>query len=509
MARRATRPSNTHRRGRSGKGSSGSGSKILMICGAVCILALIGFGIWKLVSPPDYIFQRKHLDKYVEVSQETNLLKDGASIYVDMSDGMNRAYATAESKALLQSVINRLAGNGAIKFFGLADEKITPMEGKSHTELYNYMLNPASYNKQKAPIEETLKKIVEKQQPALIMSDFEEYNGGVIQKAAYAKENFIKWLAMGNNISFYKWKFVEQGKNKNMYIAVFDDNANRLNSLIESAIKQTDPNIATFVLGSREFAYPTFSQYPSLKQGGNYHNSKGVDAVSAIMENGGPEDYVSYSKPLASASGTPGTFAPLDNLIGVFAEYYPLGVTWKDAIANAKQMQESGVPEEEAYTHLLSHLFMDFGAQNGYKISGIEVRTFDVQESMKYIGGALDSGDEVVKDQLASIENPEINMILTATMNDIPGLPQGWKEILVDFDEKFNGNFMGGAPSTDLLKADIVISHASANVAEAEAFFNWEGNPSLYNSVKETLNAGSSSPVGRILYTYYIRTIAQ
>lgn len=480
-----------------------------MILGAICVLALIGFGIWKIITPPDYQFQRNHLDKYIEATQENNLLNDGASIYLDMSDGMNCAYASTDSKALLQAVVNRLAGNNAIKFFGLADEKISPLEGKSHTELYNYMLNPNSYDKQKAPIEKTLKEIVEKQQPALIMSDFEEYNGGLIQKAAYAKESFIKWLALGNNISFYKWAFVENGKNKNMYIAVFDDNANRLNSLVESAVKQTNPNIATFVLGSREFAYPTFSQYISLKQGGNYHNSKGQDAVTAVMENGEPEAYISYSKPLASASGAPGQFAPLDNLIGTFAEYYPLGVEWKDAIANAMRMQEEGVPAEDAYKHLLSNLFIDFGAQNGYSITGIEVRTFDMQETMQYVGNTLASGNPIEKSQLSTFNNPEINMILTAGMDDISGLPKGWKEIFVDFDEKFNGSFMSGKPATDLLKANIVISHASPNIDEVDNYFLWDGNPSLADSVKETLNAGSSSPVGRILYTYYIKTIAQ
>lgn len=481
---------------------------MLMICGAVCVLVLIGFGIWKIITPPTYQFQRSHLDKYIEATQESHLLKDGASIYLDMSDGMNCAYATSASKAVLQAVIDRLAGNNAIKFFGLADEKIIPLEGKSHTELYNYMLNPNSYDKQRAPIERTLKEIVEKQQPALIMSDFEEYNRGVIQKAAYAKESFIKWLAMGNNISFYKWVFIEKGKNKNMYIAVFDDNANRLNSLVESAIKQTNPDIATFVLGSREFAYPTFSQYLSLKQGGNYHNSKGLDAVTAVMENGGPEDYISYAKPLASSSGALGQFAPLDNLIGTYAEYYPLGVDWKDAIANANRMQEAGLPDGDVYTHLLSNLFVDFGAQSGYNITGIEVRTFDMQETMQYVGNTLDASNPIEKSQLSEIDNPEINMILTAAMNDISGLPKGWKEIFVDFDEKFNGSFMGGKPATDLLKANIVISHALPNIDKVDKYFLWDGNPSLANSVKETLNAGSSSPVGRIIYTYYIKTIA-
>lgn len=473
----------------------------------VCVIALIGFGIYKLINV-EYKFDRSHLDKYVEVTEEKNLLKDGAAVYLDMSDGMNCAYASQESKAMLQAVINRLAGISAIKFLGLADEKITPIE-MSHTQLYNYMLNPASYDKQKAPIEMTLKQIVENNQPSLLMSDFEEYNGGVIHKAAYAKKYFIEWLAKGFNISFYKWSFTEKGKVKNMFLAVFDDNANRLNSLVENAVKLTDPSIETYVLGSREFAYPTCSQYISLKQGGNYHNGKGLDVVTAVMENGGSNDYISYAKPFASASGVPGQFAPLDNLIGAYAEYYPVGIRWSDAIANSKRMQETGVPGEDIYSHLLSNLFIDFGAQNGFTINEIEVRSFDMNESMKSVAEVMSSGGSIDANNLSTIENPEINMFLTADMGDRLDLPRGWKEITIDFDEKFNGSFLGGHKSTDLIRANVVISRANPNISEAQAFFSWDGNPSLADSVKETLSASSSSPVGRILYTYYIKSITE
>ena len=49
------------------------------------------------------------------------------------------------------------------------------------------------------------------------------------------KKYFIDWLAKGYNITFYKWDFTEKEKSKHMFLAVFDDNANRLNSLIQNA----------------------------------------------------------------------------------------------------------------------------------------------------------------------------------------------------------------------------------------------------------------------------------
>lgn len=497
MARNTSRSSHSRNRNTKGKKGTNPATKILIFILAAAAVVGIGFAAYKIFSQPDYKFSRADLDSYIEQTQGANLLGDGASVYVDMSDGMNFAYSSQESKEILQAIINKLAANDAIKFYGLADKKITPLE-LAHTQLYNYMLNPASYSKQMAPIENTLEQIVEANQPALLMTDFEEYKGGVIEHAAYAKKYFIDWLAKGYNISFYKWTFVERGKSKNMYLAVFDDNANRLNGLVENAIALTNQNIDSYVLGSREFAYPTLTSYVSLKEGGNYHNTNGQDIVTNVMSNGGAEDYISYSKPVASANGAAGKFAPLDDLYGTHAEYYPIGVSWTDAISNAKSMQQEGISPENIYSHLLSKLYIDFGAQSGYTISDIEVRTFDVQGVMK----AVAQGEEA-----DTANAPEVNMFLTAGMLNTDILPAGWKEICVDFDSSFNGTFVGGYPSTDLIRANITIAKASADISRAIDFFSWPGNPSLADSVKETLTAGSSSPVGRVLYTYYIRVL--
>lgn len=502
MARRASH-SSPSRRSRNNKKSSSA--RILYVLIPLCCVAIIGVVVWLLTATNNYKFQRAELDKYIELSKASNLLENGASIYVDMSDGMNYAYATPKSKAVLQSVINKLAANNAIKFYSLADGRISPLS-MSHTELYNYMLNPNSYNKQKAPIETTLAQIIDNRQPALIMTDFEEYKGSVIEQAAYAKQYFIKWLAMGYNITFYKWNFIENGKQKLMFIAVFDDNANRLNFLVKSAVELTDPSIEMYVLGSRDFTYPTFTQYISLKQGGNYHNSKGIDAVTAVMENGSKDDYVCYAKPYAVASGALEEFAPLDVSVGVFAEYYPLGVKWEYAIKNANQMKENGIPQDDRFVHLFRNLFIDFDAQSGFSIDNIEVRIFDMQKTMETIYSV---GDSITMKQIENVESPEINMFLTAGMQSDNSLPHGWKEIYLDFDEKFNGEFMGDVSSTNLFRANIVIAKASPKISEAIVFFSWEGNNSLVDSVKETLTASTSNPQGRVLYTYYLKTLTE
>jgi len=498
MARKTSHNSHSRNRNRKrGKSSSSSTKIIISVLAAVTVIGS-GFGVRELLSAPAYSFRRADLDKYIQISTQYNLLGDGASVYVDMSDGMNSAYATQDSQTILQAVIDKLAAVDGINFFELATGQIKQLD-LSHTALYNYMLNPKSYKKQMAPIEQALDRIVEANQPALLMTDFEEYKGSVIEHAAYAKKYFIDWLAKGYNITFYKWPFIEKGKNKNMFLAVFDDNANRLKSRVNNAIRFTDLDIETYVLGSREFAYPTSTSYVSLKEGGNYHNANGKDIVTNVIANGGAEDFVSYTKPLATATGVPGLFAPLDYLQGTYAEYYPIGVNWTDAIKNSKRMQEFGIKPEDVYTHLLSNLYIDFDAQDGYTIDAIEVRTFDMQSMMK----AVANGDPAL-----DVPAPEVNLFLTADMRSaVDERLIGWKEIYVDFDPKFDGTFMGGYPSTDLMRANIVISKVSANVPEAMQFFSWPDNQSLANSVKETLTAGSSSPQGRILYTYYLKTL--
>lgn len=506
MARRTSQSSSRSRHSNSSRrtGRQKSSSKAPVVIGVIAAAAVIGFLAWWLWPSTDYSFKRAHLDKYVAMTNKPHLLGDGASVYVDMSDGMNFAYATPQSKEVLQAVINKLAANSAIKFYGLADQKITELD-MSHTQLYNYMLNPASYDKQQAPIEKTLAQIVESNRPALLMTDFEEYKDGIIQKAAYAKAYFIKWLADGNNIIFYKWDFTENGKAKHMFLTVFDDNTKRLARLVENAVQMTAPDMEKYVLGGHDFDYPTFSKYISLKQGGNYHNGKGQDNVTAVMENSGPEDYFSYSQPYADASGKQGQFAPLDKGVGAFAEYYPLGVTWKQAIENADAFKQKGVPEDDAYTHLLSRLYVDFGAQDGYYIKEVEIRVFDMQETMK----AVAQNDSISAEDIDGIKNPEITMVLTGHSEPAIDYGRRCEEIVVDFDQQFNGTFPGGLPASDLIRVNVVIAKAEAEIENAQAFFSWAGNPSLADSVKETLTAASSSPIGRVLYTYYLKTLAE
>lgn len=499
MARRKStqRPAS---RGSGKKSSSGKNKNIWVIVGCVAAIAIIGIIIWRMIDNPDYEFRRADLDKFATYPKEMPVLNNGAGVYLDMSDGMNFAYATPDSKLILQGIINKLAAENVISFNGLADGNIFPLE-MTHTALYNYLLNQTNYQKQRAPIEETLKVIYEKKQPALLLTDYEEYKGGVIEKAAYAKRYFTDWIAEGYNIYFYKYPFVEKGKGKNMFITVFDDNAERLNTLVATALQTSGTNIIEeFVLAGKDFAFPMKVNYENYQKGGGYHNANGVDAVTNIQEKGGPEDYYNYSQPYAESSGK-GGYAPLNQGIGPLAEYYPIGVSWKEAVDNARAYMEVG-GNEIPFTHLLSKLYINLKAQNGYTIEDIEARAFDMSETIKL------ANDSIPMAELIDRKNPEVTVFLTASKEEIGAALPGWEEIKVDFDANFHGVLPNHDPKA-LYRVNIMISKATPNIQQVRSYFSWGDNPSLADSVIETLTAPSSNPKGRILYTYYLRSLGE
>lgn len=493
MARRRT--SNSQRKGGRGQNSGDKKNLKWILLLTFLLFAGLAWLIISLLSNNDYAFKRADLDKYIEITNQKNFLDDNFSLYFDMSDGVNYAYKQKEYKQILEDVIDKLSEDKN-NFYALGNEKIDTLNLKG-SKLFNYLTDSRNYNNVvAAPIENTLQEIVKNKRPALLATDFEEYKDKKIQKNAYAKEYFIKWLKMGYNIVFYKWQYKERSNDKYMFLAVFDDNAGTLNSKIKQVIGS---ELESFTLGSKDYAYPTQNKYISFKQGGNYHNHQGKDIVTAVLEGGGADDYICYSKPKATAEGK-GLFTPLDNLVGTYAEYYPIGVSWQNAIENSKRMQEQGVRKDDRFKNFLSELYINFEDQDGYKIENIEIRVFDMQETMKAI-------DAKKFNEIEKINKPEINEMFVVGMENSEEL-EGYNHVFVNFHKRFDGTFIEDKNSSNLLRANIVISKATPNIDKAREFFNSQTDHSLFNSIKNTLQESSSNPEGRIVYTYYLKTLA-
>ncbi|MDE6078894.1 MAG: hypothetical protein K2G35_02390 [Duncaniella sp.] len=485
MARRNQSNQSSRTRGRGGNGKKNS-SGILIAVVAVAALALVGAVVYFLTRSDNYTFQRSHLETYLEQTAEQPALlsSEGADVYFDMSDGMNCAFspatATPTCQQILKSLINKLASDKNT-FYRLAQLKITPLE-MPFTEVYNYLLDKKNYSNQMAPIEKTLDAINTSGKPAVLITDYEEYKGERIEKGAYAKKMFTEWLAKGFDIYFYKWGFEEYGKQKYLFVTVFDDATAQLNKQVEQALSDVDPSISKFVVAGREFDYPvTPDDTPGRKvyltpvKGGNYHGDKNIDNVSNVLEDGSSEAYARFES--------------------LRTEYYPLGVDWQNASQNAITFSDSNVPDSLRYSHFLSGLFVDFSAQDGYDIENVALHTTDMDSVMQNwaLNGAADG-----------VSTPEVKMLLDVSLEAAkrPNL-KGWDEIVIDFDK----NFAVPANPNALIRAQVVIAEANVNRSRIEEFFTWTDNPSLAASVKLALQVDSSSPKGRVIYTYYIKVI--
>ncbi len=446
---------------------------------------------------------RTYLDKYVELESvengKTHAMQPGLSVYVDFSDGMNAAYGTQTSQNALRSVINVFTGaNNQASFFSLANDQITPLD-LPQTEVYNAIMSGKNYTKPKAPIEKTLKEITEKRQPALLITDYEEYNGAVIQQQNYAKDYFIKWLSSGYNIIFYKLDYKEGSKPKHLYFTVFDSPDNALGSEVEKALSQyMSQGMQKFVLGGKCFSLDLRTAYPSSTQGGNYHNTNGEDLVTAVVEDGKEEAYRSY------------TLTAYDP----FTEYYPLGENWEGIVSNMNATREEGAPVADRFAHLLSKVYVNFTTQDGYDIKGVAARAVDFDPAMQQIIVLSDSlaqeGKEFALPTTLPDGTPVLDMF-TASMAPAENTTlsgTGWSEITVDFDSRFSGTVPASMSApTDLLKVDIVIADATPRLDGINDFFAWPGNNSLAESVRNALNSNEVNPLGRAIITYYLKVI--
>lgn len=465
---------------------------------------------------------RHNVDKYIELETQAAIddaaLNQGISVYVDFSDGMNAAYGSRIAQDALKKLINVFTGaSEQADFYSLADGKISPLELKQ-TEIYNAIMSPANYKKAMAPIEETVKQITDKRQAALLITDFEEYNGGIIQQQNYAKDYFIKWLEDGYNITFYKIDYKEGAKDKHLYFAIFDYAMNALGARVEIAIHEYIGNgIDKFVLASPKASFGLATAYLSASKGATYHNSEGEDIVTAVIEKGDDESYITYTK--ADENGDyKNLYTSRKPGYGPLKAYYPLGVPWEGIISNSKSMQEEGIAPEDKFKHLFSNTFVNFSIQDGYTINSVVAKLYNCEATMNAFIEAqnreMSEDEEEGKPADTNKQMPkphEIMDMMTATLTpvqtaDLPGT--GWYEITADFDSRFSGRIPASMKTPeDLLRLDIVIGEAVPRLEVVQEFFAWPGNNSLAESVRNTLQNEKINPKGQPVVTFYIKVL--
>lgn len=482
------------------------------VLGAVCLMTAASCG-----SDSGY---RQNLDEYVEFEAQTAIkshaMQTGTAVYVDFSDGMNAAYGTELSQQILKSVINVFTGaKNQANFYSLANDTIVPLN-LAQTEVYNAIMSGKNYTKPKAPIEKTLKSILAKRQPALLITDFEEYNGSVIQQQNYAKDYFISWLKMGYDIIFYKLDYKEGSKPKHLYFAVFDSPENALAASVESTLSPyLSQGLQRFTLAGPQTSYTLAANYPSSTKGGNYHNSESDDIVTGVVEDGGGEAFISYSYNMADSekAKTRGGFETFTTLYTPLVEYYLLGVKWEEIVGNIAATQEEGVPEGDRYSHFLSKLYVNFAVQDGYEIGGVQAKVYNFEPSIRQIIQDKQNAEAEGKEATVKVLDNGKEVLDMFTVSLLPVKESalkgsGWKEIAVDLDARFKGQ-TGPSMETpsDMLKINIAVADAKPRLDRISYFFAWPGNNSLAESVRNTLMDNEVNPTGKVIVTYYVKSL--
>lgn len=458
--------------------------------------------------------------------------QDAIEAYFDFSDGMNWAYQNDTTKNILKDIVNKVSNENGAKIYSMAEDQITLLPEKT-TTLFNTIMSPDSYTKKFAPIEKTLARIVESDNNALLVTDFEEYTpDGKIQTAAFASKYFEEWLNRGYDIKFYVTDYVENTLPKHLYYILFNTKDHALQAKVEEAIKSQPKNYREFTLSTNPWELTT--NYKGAAYGGCYHDASLQDVVSGTDESGTTESYCNYN--LEGNVATILQDALFFKSTGrLNAEYYPMGASWSDIVKNAESASQ--LPGNEHFTDLLRGLFIDLTPQDSYIVKRLDVIATDVQQDLdKYVNSIMpqivgkpqmvDDGEgglvasptndqepyydergNVLSEYIYSPQSPsqimdafELNQTLfDNTMRTDPSKV----EIGIDLKSGFSGT-IGGYTQGDMIRLDVIIAECDPNISLLPSLFSWNGNSNLADAIKNTLQ--NMKPEKRVIYSYFIKT---
>ncbi|MDE7406931.1 MAG: hypothetical protein K2M76_00805 [Muribaculaceae bacterium] len=462
---------NTRATGGGGKGA-GKAPLIISVVAAVAVIVAL---VWWFNRPTESWFDSANMEAFVAGQHDqAEAMPDGAAMYVDFSDGMHSAYADASIKGNLQSIVNKMTRQqGGTDFYSMASNEVKPLEmSDDPTKIFNYIMDPKSYNNTAAPIEKTLAQIVEQGKPAFIVSDFEEYKNGRIQQENYARDYFVRWIKAGNDITFYVMGYKEKGKkDKHLYFVVMDGKEHKLLNEINNALAGKTVNYEMFTLSNNNF--PVYMENPKDKHGATYHNGQ-QDVVTMVREN-----------------GDKGSYRRID---GYNVEFYPSDAeSWVQIMTNAKSLSE--LPEENnPFRHVLQGRYVDLTCNSGYDIDELEAVVYNATGAYRAAMDSIYAG---------SADLTEVRDFVV--MADDENNDAARRELLVDFAPVFDGTFVSPNADDDLYRIDVCVKKASPKLDAIERLFAWDGNTSLSESVRNTLQESDVNPAGKVIYTYYFK----
>jgi hypothetical protein len=499
------------------------------IAGGIVFLSSCG-GSGEKIAFSDF-HPEKEIEKYIHgyysasLGESSNPKTGRSAVFIDFSDGLVQAYTkNPQNVQIIQAITNKLVSPD-IEWFALGGGKINPLDYNSN-ELFNKVSDPKQYKDIMAPIQETLKKITEGNNDALLVSDYEEYTtDGKEQFENYPKSYFINWLKKGNSITFFYTDYEEVNNKskiksaKHLYFTVFTHGAATESSMISMVRDALKDRFTT-----KEF---------------NLNNNP----YSVTNEYGG-KDYTGLQNKQFNQWKNLNLNASVDNKL----PYEVIGINkvWNEDVDKyVKNIidKENGI--------FLGKLFLNASDQSSYKLNKVSVKVYDVTEDYTFYAQCEEAKNhppKMTKDKgkndVWAEENKKDAIITNCYLKDKAELKKEWVygqgnsklkpwDEVFSYDEKIFSDHLKNSPekvelitvfdknynlkniknSSALLRVDFVIDDATFNNANTQlGDFQWSSttqkdrtNNSLAEAIRNTLQEPSVSPKGKILYSYYIK----
>jgi hypothetical protein len=427
---------------------------------------------------------------------------------------------------MIQAITNKLVSPD-IEWFAMDSGKIKKLELSSN-EVFNKVSNPKEYKSLMAPIQETLKKITESSNDALMVTDYEEYTtNGIEQFENYPKKYFIDWLKKGNSITFLYTDYVEVNAKtkvtslKHLYFTVFTHgkaNENSMVTQIKEALKgrytpkefnlNNNPYTISNDYGGKEMtgiADKTFAKWVNYNSNANFDKSLPYEVIG--MNKAWNEDIEKYVKNI------------IEKQDGVFME----------------------------------KLILNASNQSSYKLGKVAVKLYDASEDYEHYARCEEAKKHTPKlekdkgkNDVWTKESTNDAIIASCYEKNTTNIKKEWVfapttdpealkpiEEVLDYDQKIFADHLKNSPdkvelittfhknyklkkvekADALWRVDFVIDEATFNDSNPQlADFEWSSttkagttNRSLSEAIRNTLQDPSVAPKGKVIYTYYIK----
>lgn len=470
----------------------------------------------------------KHIDGYYSASlgEASNPKSGNPAVYIDFSEGLFQAYTkTPQNVEIIKAITNKLVSK-SIEWFAMGGGVIKKLEYGS-SQVYDEVVDPKQYTDIMAPIQETLKKITEGNNDALLVTDYEEYRTDRKENFEnYPKSYFIDWLKKGNSITFFYTDYVEVNiktkikSAKHLYFSVFTHGSATESSMISMVRDVLKDRYAT-----KEF---TLNNNPY-----------------SVTNDYGGKDYTGLQNKQFNQWKNLNLNASLDKKL----PYEVIGInkTWNEAV---DKYVKNIIDKEDGI--FLAKLFLNASDQSSYKLNKVAVKVYDVSEDYRYYAECEEAKNhqpKMTKDKGKNDVWDEVSkkdaITTTCYTKDKSELKKEWIygqgsskplnlwDEVFSYDEKIFSDHLKNSPekvelltlfhknydlkkilnSSALLRIDFVIEDATFNSANIPiGDFQWSSttvrdqiNNSLAEAIRNTLQESSVSPNGKILYSYFIK----